>query len=208
MFVGLHYINGEFAAHRPDEQRTHGIFPLANSEEIREAVDASRTGYENWNRLATERRRDILEEWLALVYSNYALLVDIISVECPQRDRTYIDLCLQDSLKQIDYGSQVVLPPTGPTAFITSWRYGFTGPLVTLFRALSDGNTVIWMPDSMSCIFTQTLVDFANQTRLGGFNGVLQLLHGNHHKAAELLRYTDGSVVLAPNVVGMALRDS
>jgi len=212
-FVGMNYINGEFCPARPDLSRAYGTFPLSTIAEIVEAVSASKRAYGyHWRDMPAARRSLILEELLFNIYSNYTVIYTAIQLEMTyggaRQVQPYLDYKITETLKQLSQELSIgTLPSSGSTAFITSWRFGIEPVILQLFRALQYGNTVIWTPDSNSCVTAQIIVDLANQTRLSAFPGVLQLLHGDHNTANELLNAgVDASIILAPNVVGMANR--
>lgn len=215
MFIGMNYINGNFCTHRPDRFISGTIsssFPISNQSEINEAVIHSKFAFLTWKEISITTRSEILEELLALLYSNYNVILDIIIEEFGMNSTdtrnisTHIDYLLQNALKSIDTELSVANTATGSTAFITSWRFGIDTIFCHLFRALMWGNTLIWVPDSQSCITAQIIVDLANQTRLSTFPGVLQLLHGNHLTASNLLKHVDAAIMYSTNVVGMSLQ--
>lgn len=215
MFIGMNYINGDFCRHRPDRYTTNsisGCFPVTNKYEMLEAVTYSKSAFLTWKEISSMTRSAILEELLISLYSNYNVILETIIAEFGMNSTdthnvsTHIDYLLQNALKSIDTELSVSGTATGSTAFITSWKFGIDPIFCHLFRALMWGNTLIWIPDSQSCVTAQMIVDLANQTRLSAFPGVLQLLHGNYLTASDLLKHVDATIMYSTNVVGMALQ--
>src|SRR3954452_19964380 len=167
--AGTAAASGEtFDSLAPATSERLATYPVASEQDVRAAVDRSRTAFDTWGSLSFDERRRHLVAWRARIAREGDDLAAVVSAETgkPRVDAVSEVLLAIDHLDWASKNARKVLgprkvsagalapnheavveyPPLGVVGVIGPWNYPVFTPMGSIAYALAAGNTVVFKP--------------------------------------------------------------
>lgn len=187
----------------PSDESTLGQVPKATAQDLENALESSRRGFEIWRKTPPSERAAIMRRAAALVRTRAGDIAPIFTMEQGktlseslaeiERSATFLDWDAEE-LRRL-YGrivptdppiqQFVVREPIGPVAAFTPWNVPMSAPSRKISASLAAGCSVILKPaeetPATACLFAQCFLD------AGLPKGVLNLVFGDPNKVSRAL---------------------
>jgi len=216
MYVGMNYINGGWAPHRPDFQSLNpsteaeiGLFPETQGVEITEAIQYAKQAFPKWRDLSRVKRAEYFDRLCGLIKENSDRLVNAISLETGKtKNESLAEVNEALHMAQYTFGmgrmqcgnmvsseisekdSYVIRKPKGVVAVISPWNFPLAiGAFWCVAPALLEGNTVVFKPSEDSPMVAQIAVELYDKAEFP--EGVINLIHGRGGTGRILAAHKD-----------------
>lgn len=213
MFVGMHYINGEFYKHRsdfasfnPSNEQPIGWFPCDSCYlNIENAVDSAKKAFKKWRLESRIKRAEYFDKLAQLIKERQDSLANAISLETGKSlNESNAEVLEALHMVQFTFGkgrevcgkiiaseiadkdSITFRKPKGVVAVITAFNFPFALCLWNAAPAILEGNTVIFKPSEETPIVGQLIARLFDES---GFPpGVFNLIHGGSFEGEALVK--------------------
>jgi len=209
LFCEKSFINGKFidsknkiSVFNPADESPIGAVPNLSRDEIKAAIDCSKTAFEKWKKLTGKERAKILRNWYELILENIDDLATILTTEQGKPlaeargeiayGAAFVEWFAEES-KRV-YGDTILAPkenqkiivnrePIGVVAAITPWN--FPSAMITrkAAAAMAAGCSVILKPSELTPFSATALAVLAKEAGIP--DGVFNVVTGDAQSIGE-----------------------
>src|SRR5210317_831579 len=189
-----------------------GEFPVSNSDDLNDAVEASKYAYAKWKRLPAPKRGDILRVAGDIFAARKDELAEIMTREMGKPVfetkgdiQEAIDTCYYaatETRRLFGHNAPSEMPdkmnlsfrvPVGICGIITAWNFPIAVPSWKIIPALAAGNVVIFKPSEDSPLSANVFAEIMEQAGLP--KGVFNVLHGAAEIGDAIVNHPDINLI-------------
>ena len=203
-----------FESLNPATGEVVGIFPIATSKEVNEAVALAQRASDQWSLLSFRKRMVNLRDWASLLTREMDNAAELIHRETgkPLSDaKLEIALAIEhlswaakysakvlatqsrpSGLMMFNMSAKVQRVPFGVVGVIGPWNYPIFTPMGSIAYALAAGNTVVFKPSE----FTPAIGAWLGETwnRVAPFKDIFTVVTGDGETGAALAQSAVGKI--------------
>lgn len=194
----------------PVTQDIIGQIPVAEAEEVADAVERARFAQKDWAELSVKERNRFIRRWLDLLWERQNEGIKILRRENGKTDGgAFIEFITVDNVGQyyINNAGRILKPKRRPSLFpgvqwakvfrkphgvvgiITPWNYPFALPFMDMLPALIAGNSVILKPSEVTPFIAIWGVELMHEAGIP--RDVVQVITGDGRTGKALVDAVD-----------------